>query len=98
MTQIERIKHYEKLLDRLTLAESELDNALENFRAALESYRELEGYYGSEDWRQDFADDEAGKLPGDLKRGVLSEDAAYEALTEYRRLLADMLYAAADAL
>jgi hypothetical protein len=98
MTQIERIRHYEKLLDRVALAESEFENALENFRAALEPMRELDAYYGSEEWRQDLADDEAGKLPADLKRGVLSEDAAYDAVTDYRRLLAEMLYAAADAL
>ncbi len=96
MTQIERIKYYEKLLDRLTLAETEFDNALENFRAAHEAVRELDGYGGSDDWRQDFADDEAGKLPQDLKRGVLSEDAAFDALTEYRRLLSEMLHFAAD--
>ena len=96
MTQIERIKHYEAMLDRLTLAEAELDNALENFRAALEAQRELDGYYGSEEWRQDLADDEGGKLPPELKRGVLSEDAAYDAITDYRRLISDMLHFAAD--
>ena len=98
MTQIDRIRHYETLLDRVTLAEAELENALENFRAALEPMRELDAYYGSEEWRQDLADDEAGKLPEDLRRGVLSEDAAYDAVTEYRRLMAEMLYTAADAL
>ena len=98
MTQIERIKHYEAMLDRLTLAEAELDNALENFRAALEAQRELDGYYGSEEWRQDLADDEGGKLPPELKRGVLSEDEAFNALTDYRRLRAEMLYTVADAL
>ena len=98
MTQIERIRHFEKLLDRVTLADEELENALENFRAAREAVRELDGYYGSEDWRQDLADDEAGKLPKDLKRGVLSEDAAFNALTDYRRLLSEMLYLVADTL
>ena len=98
MTQIERIRHFEKLLDRVTLANEELENALENFRAAHEAVRELDGYYGSEDWRQDLADDEAGKLPTDLKRGVLSEDAAFNALTDYRRLLSEMLYLVADTL
>ena len=98
MTQIERIRHFEKLLERVTLADEELENALENFRAAREAVRELDGYYGSEDWRQDLADDEAGKLPKDLKRGVLSEDAAFNALTDYRRLLSEMLYLVADTL
>ncbi len=98
MTQIERIKHYEALLDRLTLINGEMENALENFRAQLEPMRELDAYYGSEEWRQDLADDEAGKLPKDLRRGVLSEDAAFNALTDYRRLRAEMLYTVADAL
>ena len=98
MTQNERIKHFETLLDRLILINGEMDNALENFRAQLEPMRELDAYYGSEEWRQDLADDEAGKLPAELRRGVLSEDGAYNALADYRRLLAEMLYAAADAL
>ncbi len=98
MTQIERIRHYEALLDRLILINGEMENALENFRAQLEPMRELDAYYGSEQWRQDLADDEAGKLPKDLRRGVLSEDAAFNALTDYRRLRAEMLYTVADAL
>ena len=42
MTQIERIKHFETLLDRLILINGEMDNALENFRAQLEPMRELD--------------------------------------------------------
>ena len=34
---------------------------------------------------------EAGKLPKDLKRGVLSEDAVYDLITENRELLVRML-------
>ena len=41
----------------------------------------LSGYYGSEVWKQDFADDEAGLLPEDLKRGVLSEDGLWNRTT-----------------
>ena len=40
---------------------------------------------------QDYADDEAGKLPRDLKRGVLSEDGVYDLITENRELLVRML-------
>ena len=40
---------------------------------------------------QDYEDDEAGKLPKDLKRGVLSEDAVYDLITENRELLVRML-------
>ena len=45
---------------------------------------EIEAYYTGADWKQDFADDEAGLLPETLKRGVLSEDRLYDLLEEYR--------------
>ena len=44
----------------------------------------LARYYASREWKRDFADDEAGRLPKDLKRGVLSEDGIYNALEAYR--------------
>jgi len=46
----------------------------------------LESYYSSDEWKQDFADDEAGLLPKDLKRGVLSEDAIWNVLEDSRNL------------
>ena len=91
MKRVERIAYYEELLDRVTAANAELERALDAFRQALPARKELDGYYGSPKWRRDLAADEAGKLPRDLKRGVLSEDGAYDALTDSRRLLADML-------
>lgn len=45
---------------------------------------ELEIYYASEEWKQDFEADEAGLLPEKLPRGVLSEDGLYELLEDYR--------------
>ena len=46
----------------------------------------LDEYYGSDLWRQDLADDEAGLLPENLKRGVLSQDAIWNLLTDVRTL------------
>lgn len=60
--------------------------ALDDYDAAREALRELEAYYGSEEWKQDFADDEAGRLPKEMKRGVLSEDAVWNLLEERDRL------------
>ena len=40
---------------------------------------------------KDFEDDEKGKLPHDLKRGVLSEDAVYDLLTDSREISVRML-------
>ncbi|MBO7668934.1 MAG: DUF4298 domain-containing protein [Firmicutes bacterium] len=90
MKQQERIAYYEELLDRITAANQGLEQALAEFRRTLPALKELDGYYGSPQWRRDLAADEAGKLPQDLKRGVLSEDGAYDALTDSRRLAADM--------
>ena len=88
MTDIQRIAHYEELLDRVTEAAGELEAALEKFRSVQDDVAALAAYYESGDWRRDFEDDEAGRLPPDLKRGVLSEDAVYNALSDNDRLSA----------
>ena len=96
MTQLERIAYYEELLDQLTGAASELDAALERFARVQPLAEKLAAYYSGPDWRRDYEDDEAGRLSAGLKRGVLSEDAVYDALAEYRRLLCRMAEAAAE--
>ena len=82
MEQIERIKTMEQHLDRASQAVMRLSAALDDYAEAQEALRELNAYYGSDDWKQDFADDEAGLLPDDLKRGVLSEDGIWNVLTD----------------
>ncbi|MBO6059032.1 MAG: DUF4298 domain-containing protein, partial [Bacteroidaceae bacterium] len=57
-----------------------------NYDAVLEDIEALEAYYGSEAWKQDYADDEAGRLPAGLKRGVLSEDGIWNLLSDVREL------------
>ena len=86
MEQIERIKTMEQHLDRASQAVMKLSAALDDYAEVLTSIRELEKYYGSDDWKQDFADDEQGLLPQDLKRGVLSEDGIWNVLTDNRDL------------
>ena len=51
----------------------------------------LSEYYASPLWREDFEADEAGLLPKDLKRGVLSEDAVYDLLSDYDALEKQLL-------
>lgn len=91
MDQIERITHFEEILDKANQVHRELEDALSRFSGIQADLRALNAYYTGADWRQDFRDDEAGLLPRDLKRGVLSEDAAYDTLTENRELLTRML-------
>ena len=54
-----------------------------------EDYEALKGYMESGRWLKDYEADEKGKLPADLKRGVLSEDGLYDLLDDVRSLLDD---------
>lgn len=78
----------ERRLNRATAAVKRLEAALDKWEAAQEAIAALDEYYGSDLWKQDFADDEAGLLPDDLKRGVLSEDAIWDLLADVKELKA----------
>ena len=91
MEQIERIQEMERCLDHAERAIRELSEALSAFEEVQPEYRRLNEYYGSDLWMGDYEDDEAGKLPKDLKRGVLSQDTVYDLITENRELLVRML-------
>lgn len=64
-----RIGEMEVLFDKISAGED-----------TPEDRTKLEAYYTGEDWRFDFGLDEAGLLPANLKRGVLSEDGIYNLL------------------
>ena len=85
MTRIERITKMEALFDKSEEVIKRLEVALEDFAEIENDIAVLEAYY-DKDWRKDFEADEAGKLPKDLKRGVLSEDGIYDLLSDYRCL------------
>ena len=91
MEQIERIRHYESLLDRIAPVLENLEEALDAFEGIQEDVKELAAYYEDDDWREDFEADEAGKLPADLKRGVLSEDGIYDVLSDHYALTVRLL-------
>ena len=86
--QLARIRLIERHLNRATAAVKRLEAALDKWEDAQEAIAALEEYYGSDLWKQDLADDEAGRLPADLKRGVLSEDGIWNLLTDARDLTA----------
>ena len=91
MEQIERIQHYELLLDRIAPVLGNLAEALDAFDAVQDDVKELSAYYESDEWRDDFEADDAGKLPKDLKRGVLSEDGIYDVLSDHYALTVRLL-------
>ena len=84
LLQIERIKWMEQRFDNALAAIK--DGSAVSLKAVKEDIAELSKYYGSELWKLDFAADEAGNLPPDLKRGVLSEDGIWNLLSDYREI------------
>ena len=86
MEQAERIRKMEQNLDKASAATMELSAALDKYLDAQTTIKELSDYYDAGEWKQDFADDEAGLLPHDLKRGVLSEDGIWNLLSDCRDL------------
>ena len=80
--QIERIKKYESYMDEATLL-IRTDRNSDRLKYLIS---ELEAYYESIKWRKDFESDEAGLLPKNLKRGVLSEDGINDLLDEYKEV------------
>lgn len=95
MEQIERIAHMERLMDGAAEAIAQLKAAISRYEAVRNDIATLDAYYGSELWINDFAADEAGRLPADLKRGVLSEDGIWNLLLDAHEL--DALLANTDA-
>ena len=81
-----RIREMERRLVRATSTVKRLSALLDKYESVLEDVAVLDRYYGGEEWRQDLADDEAGLLPQGLKRGVLSEDAIWNLLSDCREL------------
>ena len=86
MEQIERIKQMELRMEHAAKAVMELSVALDNYEAVQEDLTALSEYYDGEAWKQDYTDDEAGRLPADLKRGVLSEDGIWNLLSDANEL------------
>jgi hypothetical protein len=73
-------------MERVAKTVEELMTALSHFKALDDDLEVLDQYYGSDEWKQDLAADEAGRLPRDMKRGVLSEDGLWNLLSEVREM------------
>ena len=87
MTQIERITAMEARKNRCEAAVKALEAALEEYNAAQGDLQKLAAYFSGPNWWKDFDADEAGKLPADLARGVLSEDGLYNTLDRLQDVL-----------
>ena len=86
---IARVERMEYLLDEITeglhldsMAQEQGIGKVFRYTEWKEKIQELKAYYEGGLWMQDYCRDERGEFPADLKRGVLSEDAVYDLLTE----------------
>lgn len=95
MKRLDRIKNMEKALNASSAAVNKLAEAMDGYERAQGELKALFDYYGSMKWREDREADEEGKLPEDLPRGVLSEDAVYDLIIEHRELMARLAKAVA---
>ena len=68
--RVQRVRRMEDIFDRF---QESRDPDLE---------QELLHYYRSGAWLSDYEADERGELPGDLKRGILSQDGLWNLLEE----------------
>lgn len=96
--RVERISEMEERLNRCVEASDQLSAACKQWREIVEDSRILEEYYQGDDWMEDFEADERGELPNDLLRGVLSEDALYDYISDRQELAKELLRTALAAL
>lgn len=90
MHNIERIQAMEQAFDDILVAYRGLSLSLTRFSAVQPQILELFQYYGSQEFHQDLSLDEQGKLPRDLKRGVLSEDGVYDLFEALQGMVEEM--------
>ena len=84
---VKRIEEMEAILDRAFAVMADLEKSISEFESLQSEIQKLEAYYTGKEWKADYKLDEQGKLPQDLKRGVLSEDGIYDLLEKNRELL-----------
>ena len=77
--RVERIKKMEEKLDKVTPKVNVFEESLNNLNSVFEDIKALSEYYKKE-WKEDYEADEQGKIPKDLKRGVLSQDTLFDLL------------------
>lgn len=76
----DRIRQMELLFDALQEAARENPAVIHRDPEFQKDLQNLKQYYESGQWLRDYALDELGLLPQNLKRGVLAQDAVYNFL------------------
>ena len=89
--QLQNIAEMEEILNKIEDFTPKAEEFLKQWQELLPDVQQLNTYYGSDQWRQDYDDANAGKIPEGIPHGVLSEDLAYNALGEQYFLAVDFL-------
>lgn len=84
---VRRVEEMERCLDLLQKTADENPAEIRSNAQLQDMLRQLTDYYENGRWMQDYALDEQGLLPADLKRGVLSEDGVYDLLAQIDEIL-----------
>lgn len=82
-----RVREMEDRYDELARVLAGLDEAVSEFKDYKTDLMALKEYMESGQWKKDYEADEAGLIPKDMKRGVLSEDGLYDLLQGADRIL-----------
>ena len=75
-------------LEKAFVEGSGIDELISEFEQIQPDIQKLEEYYTGKHWKNDLRLDEEGKLPRDLKRGVLAQDSIHDLLDRNKELLA----------
>ena len=82
-----RVMQMEKYYDEVQDTLNKDDTNINGKKKIVEMVQSLREYQVSGQWLKDYENDEKGKLPSELKRGVLSEDGLYNLLNEVEKRL-----------
>lgn len=91
MKKYEHITEMEAILDSHSRKMKELSNLLDYLENRQADYNRLIEYYYSDRRQQDLEDDQSGLIDKSLKRGVLSEDAIYNLISDNHQCCIRML-------
>ena len=83
---IKRIKYFESIYDDIFEKVKLLEKSLDEYNKIIFRLEELENYYTSDKYMNDYSLDEKRLIPKEIKRGILSEDSIYDLLTENKDL------------
>lgn len=81
--KIKKITKMEKILNEQNDLLNKIEKLLDEFESKQDDFSELIKYYSSREWMQDHDLMIEGKIPQNVRCGVLTEDAVYNMLGDH---------------